>query len=99
VYKEVESKYQRGEKALKADFESLQKVRKVLIDEKKHIRFGDWNAFDIEVGAGFQICIQIMLPDQSQSSTLGPKKLKKVFYIFLHFILILEKPESGSILT
>lgn len=49
VYKEVESKYQRGEKALKADFESLQKVRKVLIDEKKHIRFGDWNAFDIEV--------------------------------------------------
>ena len=49
VYKEVESKYQRGEKALKADFESLQKVKKVLIDEKKHIRFGDWNAFDIEV--------------------------------------------------
>ena len=49
VYKEVESKYQRGEKALKADVESLQKVKKVLIDEKKHIRFGEWNAFDIEV--------------------------------------------------
>jgi obg-like ATPase 1 len=49
VYKEVESKYQRGEKALKADYESLQKVRKILVDEKRHIRFGDWNAFDIEV--------------------------------------------------
>ena len=45
----MESKYQRGEKALKADVESLQKVKKVLIDEKKHIRFGEWNAFDIEV--------------------------------------------------
>jgi obg-like ATPase 1 len=45
----VESKYQRGEKALKADYESLQKVKKTLVDEKKHIRFGDWNAFDIEV--------------------------------------------------
>ncbi len=51
VYKEVESKYQRGEKALKADYESLQKVRKILVDEKRHIRFGDWNAFDIEVGS------------------------------------------------
>jgi len=49
VYKEVESKYQRGEKTLKADYESLQKVKKVLVEEKKHIRFGDWNAFDIEV--------------------------------------------------
>ncbi len=49
VFKEVESKYQRGEKALKADYESLQKVKKTLVDEKKHIRFGDWNAFDIEV--------------------------------------------------
>lgn len=49
VFKEVESKYQRGEKALKADYESLQRVKKVLIEEKRHIRFGDWNAFDIEV--------------------------------------------------
>jgi hypothetical protein len=68
VYKEVESKYQRGEKALKADYESLQKVRKILVDEKRHIRFGDWNAFDIEVhGTIFRVELSICLEQTSHS--------------------------------
>jgi len=50
VFEEVERKYCRGgEKKLKADYEILCKIKKVLIDEKRHIRFGDWNAADIEV--------------------------------------------------
>jgi len=50
VFEEVERKYCRGgEKKLKADYEILCKIKKVLIEEKRHIRFGDWNAADIEV--------------------------------------------------
>jgi hypothetical protein len=53
VYKDVESKYQRGDKSLKADFESLQRVKKTLVEEQKHIRFGEWSAFDIEASWPF----------------------------------------------
>jgi len=50
VFEEVERKFCRGgEKKLKADYEILCKIKKVLIEEKKHIRFGVWNAADIEV--------------------------------------------------
>lgn len=50
VFEEVERKYCRGgEKKLKAEYEILCKIKKVLIDEKRHIRFGDWNQADIEV--------------------------------------------------
>lgn len=50
VFDEVERKYVRGnEKGLKVEYEILSKIKKVLIDEKKHIRFGDWNSNDIEV--------------------------------------------------
>lgn len=50
VYEEVEKKFVRqNEKKLKVEYESLSKVKKVLIDEKRHIRFGDWTAADIEV--------------------------------------------------
>jgi len=50
VFEEVERKYCRGgEKKLKADYEILCKIKKVLMEDKKHIRFGDWNAADIEV--------------------------------------------------
>lgn len=49
VYDDIEKKYNRGEKALKAEYESLQKVKKILVDEKRHIRFGTWSAADIEV--------------------------------------------------
>lgn len=50
VFEEVERKYCRGnDKALKAEYEILCKFKKVLMEDKKHIRFGDWNQADIEV--------------------------------------------------
>jgi len=50
VFEEVERKYCRGgEKKLKAEYEILCKIKKVLVEDGRHIRFGDWNAADIEV--------------------------------------------------
>jgi len=50
IYDEVERKYVRGgEKALKAEYEILCKFKKLLLEEKRHLRFGDWNQADIEV--------------------------------------------------
>jgi len=50
VFEEVERKCVRGsEKKLKPEYEILCKIKKVLIEEKRHIRFGEWNGNDIEV--------------------------------------------------
>jgi len=50
IFEEVERKYVRGnEKKLKVEYEILLKIQKVLMEEKKHIRFGNWNQVDIEV--------------------------------------------------
>ena len=50
VFDEVERKYVRGnDKALKNEYEILTKFKKMLIDDKKHLRFGDWNQADIEI--------------------------------------------------
>jgi len=50
IFEEVERKYCRGgEKKLKAEYEILCKIKKVLIEDNRHIRFGEWNAADIEV--------------------------------------------------
>ncbi|CAG9585625.1 unnamed protein product [Danaus chrysippus] len=38
-----------GDKKLKPEYEALAKIKTILVDEKKHIRFGDWSAADIEV--------------------------------------------------
>ncbi|XP_066245843.1 obg-like ATPase 1 [Euwallacea similis] len=38
-----------GDKKLKPEYDALLKVKTVLVDEKKHIRFADWDAKDIEV--------------------------------------------------
>lgn len=38
-----------GDKKLKPEFDTLQKVKTVLVDEKNHIRFADWAATDIEI--------------------------------------------------
>lgn len=38
-----------GDKKLKPEYDILCKVKTLLVDEKQHIRFGDWNANDIEV--------------------------------------------------
>lgn len=35
-------------KALKPEYDSLVKIKQILVDEKKHLRFADWNAHDIE---------------------------------------------------
>jgi len=37
-----------GDKKLKPEYDTFLKVKTVLVDEKKHIRFGDWSALDIE---------------------------------------------------
>merc|ERR1711997_1196424 len=50
IWEEVERKYVRGgEKKLKSEYEILGKIKKVLVEDEKHIRFGVWNANDIEV--------------------------------------------------
>ncbi|CAG4908911.1 unnamed protein product [Colias eurytheme] len=38
-----------NDKKLKPEYDALMKIKSVLIDEKKHIRFGDWSAAEIEV--------------------------------------------------
>jgi len=50
IFEEVERKHVRGgDKKLKNEYESLVKIKKILVDEKRHIRFGDWGANDILV--------------------------------------------------
>jgi len=50
VFTEVERAYvTRNDKTLKTEYESLCKIKKVLMEEKKAVRFGDWNQADIEV--------------------------------------------------
>ncbi|XP_026461689.1 obg-like ATPase 1 [Ctenocephalides felis] len=38
-----------GDKKLKPEYEALLRIKAVLVDEKKHIRFADWSANDIEI--------------------------------------------------
>ncbi|XP_025411055.1 obg-like ATPase 1 [Sipha flava] len=38
-----------GDKKLKPEYDTFLKIKTVLVDEKKHIRFGDWSALDIEI--------------------------------------------------
>ncbi|XP_059468380.1 obg-like ATPase 1 [Neocloeon triangulifer] len=38
-----------GDKKLKPEYDVLCKIKQVLVDEKRHIRFADWNAVEIEV--------------------------------------------------
>jgi len=49
VYDELAKKYERGEKKLKLEYESMTKIKACLVDSKKHIRFGEWTGNDIEV--------------------------------------------------
>jgi len=39
----------RSDKKSKPEYDILCKIKGVLVDQKKHIRYGDWNAYDIEV--------------------------------------------------
>jgi obg-like ATPase 1 len=46
----IERVVQRGaDKKLKPEYESMLKIKQCLVEEKKHIRFYDWNAHDIEI--------------------------------------------------
>merc|ERR1712051_1069259 len=48
VFDDLEKKYTRGEKKLKVEYESMIKIKQILIEEKRHIRFGTWSAADVE---------------------------------------------------
>lgn len=39
----------RGDKTHKAEYDVMVKIRQLVDEEKKHVRFGEWNATDIEV--------------------------------------------------
>merc|ERR1712241_802864 len=47
-FEDLEKKYTRGEKKLKQEYDILVKVKEILVEQKRHIRFGDWNANDVE---------------------------------------------------
>lgn len=50
AYEELDRKANRGsEKKLKPEYDIMTKIKGVLVDQKKHIRFGEWNGNDIEV--------------------------------------------------
>ncbi|XP_059054415.1 adenylate kinase 9 [Achroia grisella] len=38
-----------NDKKLKPEYDALNKIKSILVDEKKHIRFGDWSAAEVEV--------------------------------------------------
>ncbi|XP_046916196.2 obg-like ATPase 1 [Dermatophagoides farinae] len=40
---------ERGDKKDKAEYDILMKIKQFLVDQKRHIRFGDWNANEIEI--------------------------------------------------
>ena len=47
-YEKIEKLVARGEKKYKTELEVLEKLMKLLRDEKKHVRFAEWNAIEIE---------------------------------------------------
>jgi len=50
IFDECERMYVRGgDKKRKAEYEILCKIKKVLIEESRMIRYGDWNQADIEI--------------------------------------------------
>lgn len=50
IFEEVDKKYSRGnDKKLKVEFEILQKIKKVLVEDKMMLRYGDWTLADVEI--------------------------------------------------
>merc|ERR1712020_613893 len=49
AFVDLETKYKRGEKKLKAEYEIMCEIKDLLVDQKRHIRFADWSANDVEV--------------------------------------------------
>merc|ERR1711874_902004 len=48
-FDDLEKKYTRCEKKLKQEYEACEKIKELLVDQKRHIRFGDYNANDVEL--------------------------------------------------
>jgi obg-like ATPase 1 len=49
AFTDLEVKYQRGEKKLKAEYDIMCEIKAVLVEQKRHIRFGTWGANAVEV--------------------------------------------------
>merc|ERR550539_1071001 len=49
AFGDLEAKYLRGEKKLKQEYDGMCKIKEILVEQKKHIRFGEWTASDVEV--------------------------------------------------
>jgi obg-like ATPase 1 len=51
IYADADKKVKRNnnDKQAKVEYDILTKIEKVLIEEKKQIRFGDWNMADVEL--------------------------------------------------
>merc|ERR1712018_406915 len=49
AFVDLEQKYQRGEKKLKQEYDGMCKIKEILVEQKKHIRFGEWSANDVEL--------------------------------------------------
>lgn len=45
-----------GDKKLKPEYDSLVKIKGILVDEKKHLRFADWNAHDVSTNREYLQC-------------------------------------------
>merc|ERR1711963_398577 len=48
-FEDLEKKYTRGEKKLKQEYEACEKIKELLVDQKRHIRFGDYNDKEVEL--------------------------------------------------
>merc|ERR1712158_225527 len=48
-FEDLEKKYTRGEKKLKQEYDIMVKIKEILVEQKKHIRFGEWSANDVEL--------------------------------------------------
>merc|ERR1712079_24892 len=49
AFVDLEAKYKRGEKKLKQEYDGMCKIKEILVEQKKHIRFGEWSANDVEL--------------------------------------------------
>lgn len=49
-----------GDKKLKPEYESLLKIKGVLIDEKKHLRFADWGAHDVSYSVYHRLSLNVL---------------------------------------
>ena len=49
AFVDLETKYKRGEKKLKAEYEIMCEIKDLLCEKKRHIRFGNWSANAVEI--------------------------------------------------